>query len=279
MPVKLILKILTFSILAFFEGCHHTEKYNENFVCWRDASTNSVKKILLNDESKMQNGIFTTFYFNGNRFSNGKKKDGKYGDTINYYDINGNLELLKIIKNDTILTYFLEDGNRMTYYQDGKICSKGVVKNHYPGGIWKDYSDDGKILSESNIIYSDNTHSDTGFIVYYYQNGNKEEKRIGNFTMRYMPNRENSSIINLTWDINNGTTVNYYFQNGNPKDSTYLFNNNGFFYEWFETGKIKTKGLIKNRKLDGNQLFYKEDGQIEEQEIFINGKLISSVKF
>ena len=59
-----------------------------------------------------------------------------------------------------------------------------------------------------------------------------------------------------------------YYQNGSKEREMNLSNGNGDFTQYYENGKVKVKGSIRNNKAYGNWTFYSQDGYVTSTQSF-----------
>ena len=104
-----------FTITALY-GCgnadfNDADKRNENWIYWVDKKTGKASWILAGDETTVKDGRYTSFYKTGEIYQKGKLKKGKEIDTIYFYDLKEKLIKYKLIKPDTLVFYYVKDGD------------------------------------------------------------------------------------------------------------------------------------------------------------------------
>jgi antitoxin component YwqK of YwqJK toxin-antitoxin module len=261
---------LFFCSLFILIGCNSNDvndksKRNANWEWWVDAATGKGKWVKLGDgPSTLKNGIFTTFYFNGEKCEEGRKVDGKRVDTLFAYDLKGQPDFYEIYPADTQL-YIIHNGYRKVYYRDGNLFAESNVKNHTYNGILKHYYENGRIEFIRNYI------KDSGWSKGYYENGQIKDSSIefnntgkGRTYKTWFENGQVKSFVN--WDIKtglqNGLTL-FYNESGILTDSVY-FNEgkrNGIVKKWFDSGQLSYKMIYKEDVLL-YEADYNEEGNL-----------------
>jgi uncharacterized protein len=230
-------------------------KRNEDWVWFIDSKTQKGNWLRKGKETTVTDGTATSFYFNGMIYSIAKLKNGILVDTIKRYDLKGNLELYLIMNDNREPDwYFLNDGDHVSYFPNGKILTIGNIINHKIGNRNTSYFENGRTLHSWNIL------SNPGYLYEYYENGNHKLKQIGEMELDTPTNK---------WTVTNGLVVDYY-ENGQIKDSTKVVNKNpdGDFYSFYEGGKQKSIGFFRGGKLNG-----------EAKNWYQNGKLKNAIKY
>lgn len=246
-------KLLIIFISILIYGCKNTDindknKRNENWVYWIDTKTGEVSWVPVGDETTIEDGVFTSFYNNGNIYQKGKLKNGKRIDTIYDYDLNNNLLEYEIVKPDTLLHYYINNGPYISYLQNGKILEKGNVENHKIGNEWTKYFDNGKVEWTKKLVKG------TGWNRWYYKNG---------------------QISDINYHVNGKTNgeVKIWFENGQIKEISHWKNGlqDGTCETYYENGNPKEKANWINDKLDGKRENWYENGQKDQVEFYNNG--------
>lgn len=225
-----------------------SDKRNENWVYWVDKETGIASWLKVGVETTVKDGNFTSFYNNGNIFQKGKLENGKRIDTVYNYNLNNNLLEYEIIKPDTLLHYYINNGPYISYLQNGKILEKGIVENHQIGDKWTTYYKNGKVKWTKDI------KDGTGFIRWYYDNGQisiinyKERGKLNGQVKGWFEDGKIRLISNWKDDLQNGDCETYY-----------------------ENGKLKEKENWVNDKLDGKRETWYENGQKEQIEFYRDG--------
>ena len=292
--------IIFISILIY--GCQgadidDADKRNENWIYWTDKKTGESSWIPVGNKTTVKDGSFTSFYNNGNVFQKGKLKNGKRIDTILNYDLNNKLLEYEIVKPDTLLHYYINNGPYISYLQNGKILEKGNVENHKIGNEWTTYHKNGK------IHWTKKLKDGTGFKRWYYDNGqisniNYDFKGKTNGQIKgWFKNGQIKEISNWNDDLENGPCETYY-ENGKPqekanwkndkldgkretwyengqKEQVEFYNNgirDGQILQWYSNGNKKASIKFISGEVDGRVINYYENGNVKSQGDFINGK-------
>ena len=155
------------------------------------------------------------------------------------------------------------EGYSKLYYPSGKLASVATFKN-------------GKEVKVSNgIVTNENTYANgqlNGETKSYYSNGIVRSN--GNYSRNYRNGQ-------WTWNYENGTkklTENYqngiitdilgYSRNGSKEREMKLVNGNGNFTQYYDNGKVKVQGTLRNYKAYGNWTFYNKDGYVTDTQAF-----------
>ncbi|MFY0598668.1 MAG: hypothetical protein JXR03_03280 [Cyclobacteriaceae bacterium] len=179
------------------------------------------------------------YYYNGQVESECDNVEGDTHGTCNFYDLSGNLQLIKIYKND-INAGYLDIQNKTDTIA---FINSGVfkVESHF---------DNGKLAAVQN--YVDEVLDGTTY--YYNKDGSKVE-----------------SIEYKSGD-NHGKWIRYY-KNGNVHIEKIYENDllNGDEKEYFPNGKLKSITPYINGEIDGTQIIYNTDGSIKYKNFYWNG--------
>jgi antitoxin component YwqK of YwqJK toxin-antitoxin module len=245
--------IITFTLISIYScqdaDINESSKRNENWVYWIDKKTGEASWIpVTGNETALKNGRYTSFYTNGAIYQKGKLKNGKHIDTIYIYDLKEKLIKYELVKPDTLINYYIQDGSYTSYFQNCKIFEKGKIKNHEIGDEWTKYFENG------NIDWTKKLVDGTGLKRWYYDNG---------------------QISNINYNVKGRTNgqVKSWFKNGQLKEISNWKNDeqNGKSETFFENGKPKEKANWINNKLDGKLENWYENGQKEQVEFYNNG--------
>jgi antitoxin component YwqK of YwqJK toxin-antitoxin module len=270
-------KLIIF-ISIFIYGCQgadidDADKRNENWMYWTDKKTGESSWIPVGDKTTVKDGSFTSFYNNGNVFQKGKLKNAKRIDTIFNYDLNNKLIEYEIVKPDTLLHYYINEGPFISYLQNEKILEKGIVKNHKIGDEWTTYFKNGKIK------WTQKLKDGTGFIRWYYDNG---QTSIINYKVKGKANGQVKSwfedgkiklISNWKDDLQNGDCETYH-ENGKLKDKSNWLNDklNGKRECWYDNGIKEQIEFYNNGVRDGQIIQWYSNGNKKATIKFINGE-------
>jgi antitoxin component YwqK of YwqJK toxin-antitoxin module len=268
--------IIFISILIY--GCNNAdindkEKRNKNWVFWLDTKTGEASWIPVGDKTTIEDGSFTSFYNNGNIYQKGKLKNGKRIDTIYDYDLNNNLLEYEIVKPDTLLHYYINNGPYISYLQNGKILEKGIVENHKIGNEWTKYFDNGKIDWTKKLV------NGTGWNYWYYRNGQMSDAnyhlngKTNGEVKTWYENGQVKEISNWSNGIQNGL-FELFYENGKPEERTNWLNgkSEGKSESWYENGLKKNIKFFKNNLLDGNIQQWYSNGKMELNANYTSGQ-------
>lgn len=205
-------------------------------------SNNNLKKNI-NIENNEKDGLFETFYSNGERIGLFKifNEDGTLKEALEYKDIekesfydSGELKE-KITYNHNV-----KHGEFKIFYKNGDLKEKG----HYEEGklIWRENYKDKRL---------------NGLFEYFYDTGELRKKG-------YYKDDEIEG------------TVKYFYKNGNIKSKEYYEKGKTerLIEDFFEDGTLKEKGYYKKDKKHGVFEYFDEDGKLVKKENYKEGKLI-----
>lgn len=186
-------------------------------------------------------GVFTTYFENGNKDTEGKVENSyKTGIWKEWYD-NKNLK--------SITEYTHGEGKLLSFWDK----NKKILIEDGTGQI-ELYYDNGQILLKAE--YKDGVLH--GEATYYYENGKPMSNSI------FKNGKPNGQFIS-------------YYENGN-KGSQGTFKDGqktGEWQFWEENGALSSKTVFNNNKKEGTQYFY-ENGLLMKEEIYVNGELIKT---
>ena len=201
--------------------------------------------------------------------SNGKVYEGEFNENLeSKFDFD-----VGFLINGTITGYY-EDSNDVKFIHD---IVDGEVESY------KTFDESGNLHMESISI--DSLKSKT---VNYYKNGN-----IQLVTYNKRPNiktpRMKSKMSKYTLYYKNGNIYleGYKDSSGlnqsncwNEDGKQTLINGNGFYSTSYkDSGNLKSKGPVKNGKLDKLWIYYNEDGSIQKEETYKDGELIETTEY
>lgn len=264
-------------------------------IVYNAYETNNSKNII--KISNYKNGIkdgLTIEFFNypNDTASKYNLKQEKYdGEYFRYYKqtgvkeigsyIDGRLKKCKYLRNDSILTnpHFTLDSTKNIFKVSDTLCN-GLYQIRCLPNI-NDYIN--QIALFNKFIDSFNGFQIPGYLTreIYFTNGKVDS--IINFDYAYWGI---NSIIKMNYIdsirtyinvSNNGIRWKYTFRIANDeeyiiKKKRYLME--GRFIEYFENGTIKSIVTYKNDELNGESIYYNENGIITKQENYINNILI-----
>ncbi len=273
--------ILIISLLIY--SCQNaditdTTKRNENWSYWVDSITGVASWIPVSDTTTVKDGRYTLFYSKGTIYEKGKLRSGKNVDTVYCYDLNENLIKYKLIKQDTLIQYYLKDGPYTAYFQNGSIHENGIAKNHDRGNKWTRYFKNG------NIEWIELLEGYTGWTIWYYDNGQVSDSTYhingkGHGRVKHWHrNGKVSEITNWNLGVQNGPSELYY-ENGQMQSRCFWVNGlrDGIVEGWYENGKKEYIQPNKNGQLSGQVMEWYANGNYKLKADYIFG--VKSGKF
>lgn len=183
--------------------------------------------------------------------------------------------------------YFVKSSNAaildslyISYYQNGRVKSRGYYTHGKANGIWEYFYENGNPKMKGEL--KDNISQ--GYWTYYYENGgiNMEgevikDQREGQWRFYY----ENGNIKSeglYRKNLKNGPWK-YYYEDSKSKGTAYFQDDKGKFMEFYPDGTIKSKGEIANGKSNGLWKYYYEDGSLKSEGYEKNGQKEGMWKF
>jgi len=142
-------------------------------------------------------------------------------------------------------------GDQLKFYSTGEIKEKTRYTNGYRNGFYELYFKDGQ--KNSQMKFEAGTLVDTAKI--WFSNGEIRSLSV--------ENRENPA---------RGYYISYH-DNG-QKDLEIIA---GFQTSWYPSGKLKTSGMMKFGRPDGEFKKYNEKGKLATIEIWEDGKIVETV--
>lgn len=270
------------------ESEENKNKRNENWCWWVDDDSGKGMWIPIKNESTVENGRYTLFYFNGNIFEKGTMKDKKKVDTTFFYNPSGKRYAYQLNLSDTDQIYHYKDGNYKIYYNDGSLYCVGVVTNHRQGDQWKVFYKNGKLSSDrklqngigftteyfkngkkKSILYCDLSQGQDWYTRKWYENGqlafsgDLKDGKYDGLLKKYYENGQVEKIWEMKSGIHEGPSKKYY-ENGQMEESAWATNGllQGNAMVWYENGKAKAIMHYKDEKMDGLQKGYHENGSL-----------------
>lgn len=279
-----VIKISLLTILMYSCGTNQTseslqsidqkDKRNDNWVWFVDAESNIGSWIPVGNETTLENGEYTLFYFNGNPRKKGKYLNGKDCDTIYFYDIGGKLHR-KTIELDDSTYVFYREGKYQIHNPKGILIEEGEIKNNTHVGIYTEYYLNG---NKSQTHSYDSTYI-TGEVLWWYKDGTikaKEEffkgKRNGFAEFFYRDGKQKWKI-SYSNGICHGLSE-YWYETG-IKESEYNYSSGvreGIAKSWHENGQLRSIIMYKNNVRNGPATYYFENGQKQSEGLFVADK-------
>ncbi|PCI93098.1 MAG: hypothetical protein COB15_16935 [Flavobacteriales bacterium] len=289
-------KILIFLVISVLLGCgndlgiNNPEKRNESWCWFVDEKTGTGEWVPIGEGDDNLIGEYNLFFFNGSRRERGSVKNSVIIDTVFIFDLNDKLIKYEIRLKDTIEHYYIHDGSYKSYFEDGSIYEEGIVVGHKSKqNRWIIYFKSGNIDNETHFV------GDTAFHRYYFESGQIKhansfvDGKKNGMVKHWIENGqlvENGKFVN---DQRDGTLTMYFdngllgqetiYQNGKRiSNKNYRYHANGqlqiveiYNYQlsighvkhWFDNGKLKYDGKMKNDLKEGKWLMYYSNGNIK----------------
>ena len=207
------------------------------------------------------NGPMFLYYDNGNlskvsNYINGLKE----GEDIDFYG-NGNSKTIRNYQNGMLNGdgYDFDEFGRLTSsvryvnnaktgkelkFSNGSLTNENTYLNGQLNGNSKFYYSNGLIRVDGNY----NRNLRDGTWTWNYENGSK----------KLIENYKNGTITDITG----------YFQTGLKEREMKLDNGSGAFTQYYNNGKIKTQGTLRNYKPYGTWTSYSQDGYVTDTQGF-----------
>lgn len=234
------------------EGLYYQRKKNGIWKFYNEKGFLVSIEEYLNDEL---NGKKTTFYESGKVYKvNEFKKGVKHGVWNEFYESGGP----KIEGN------FLDgkkNGEIKYFNVSGRFDMTGNFKNDLKDGIWTKYNEDGstQISTKYALEVKVKERRENGTFMDYYANG------IPSAEHEYSNSKKNGPFT--TW-YNKGEWI---------REPVQMDQGGGMSYkEKLEGVQIERTGDYLDDKLEGEVIYYLEDGRIKKIETYSNGELIST---
>ena len=268
---------------------------------WVEYYENGQLKVKGEYKMGIENGKWVSHYENGQLYWKGNyEKMAREGEWL-YYDTRGTL----ITKEN--YDYKTKTAERLWYYSSGQLESKLKLIHEEPlrrslysmEGELSEYYENGQLKRKGN-----------------YNNVDKENERNPiNMDLKYEGITWGLHIKNFKWEEGykegewqeyyaNGQLAStgiykkgkkigdwlYYKEDGKPVvDSSKFFyvakvssdipDNYTGIWKYYENGKLKRHGDLKDGKHDGEWLSYTEDGKLKDKENYVNGKLKFKINY
>lgn len=218
-------------------------------------------QVIRNYQNGTLNGPMFLYYQNGNlqkvtNYTNGVRE----GEDIDFYG-NGNSKTIRNYKNGML------NGNSFDFDEFGRLTSSLEYVNNAKNGK--------EIKISNGIVTNENNYVNgqlNGEAKSYYSNGTVRSN--GNYSRNFRNGQ-------WTWNYENGkkklienyqngiiTEILGYSRNGSKEREMKLVNGNGNFTQYYDNGKIKVQGALRNYKAYGNWNFYNKDGYLTDTQGF-----------
>ena len=218
-------------------------------------------QVVRNFQNGTLNGPMFMYYQNGNlqkvvNYTNGVRE----GEDIDFYG-NGNSKTIRNYRNGML------NGNSFDFDEFGRLTSSLEYVNNAKNGK--------EIKISNGIVTNENNYVNgqlNGEAKSYYSNGTVRSN--GNYSRNFRNGQ-------WTWNYDNGkkklienyqngiiTEILGYSRNGSKEREMKLVNGNGNFTQYYDNGKIKVQGALRNYKASGNWNFYNKDGHLTDTQGF-----------
>ena len=218
-------------------------------------------QVVRNYQNGTLNGPMFMYYQNGNlqkvvNYTNGVRE----GEDIDFYG-NGNSKTIRNYRNGML------NGNSFDFDEFGRLTSSLEYVNNAKNGK--------EIKISNGIVTNENNYVNgqlNGEAKSYYSNGTVRSN--GNYSRNFRNGQ-------WTWNYENGkkklienyqngiiTEILGYSRNGSKEREMKLVNGNGNFTQYYDNGKIKVQGALRNYKAYGNWNFYNKDGYLTDTQGF-----------
>jgi antitoxin component YwqK of YwqJK toxin-antitoxin module len=201
------------------------------------------------DANNLKQGWWKKTYPNGKMMYKGFFKDNKPAGLMYRYYESGALK--------AILNYDVrgEYARARLMYEDGQLAAEGVFFKSLKDGNWSYYSYYDKSLTAMESYLKGERH---GMMINYYSNGDVSEK------LEWKNNRKEG-----IWE--------QYYQGGILKMKAFYVDDklDGDFLVNYASGSPNLKGRYEKDLRQGKWTFFKEDGTIEAELDYQNGKVLN----
>jgi antitoxin component YwqK of YwqJK toxin-antitoxin module len=252
--------------VATEERINRTDKFGKKQGIWRTFYDNGNTKREERYQDDKLDGYVKEFAADGNLLKTEKYEDGVYIknaaelvrlDVKNEYYDNGKVKTSGTYKDgipEGVTRIYSEDGLIIggKTYSNGFVVAEGIYDERgYQQGKWKEYYNDGKLKSEGE--YKDGKR--IGEWIYYHNNGKIEQR--GKFVAGGKPNGE--------WK--------WYYETGNLLREEKFRNGkeDGMMIEYSDTGNVITKGDFIDGEKDGPWMSI--DGDRKNEGNYKNGQM------
>ena len=187
-----------------------------------------------------------------------------------YYDNDKQLIKERYVVSDSLSMVL--HGDYCSYYQNGKIKSKGKYYYNQPSGVWTFFYENGNFKMKGELIA--NKHC--GFWEYFYENGQLSMEGNLNDGLRegrwkfYYEGGLIKSEGDFTENIKDGIW-NYFYEDGALKAQAFYNKGKGIYKEFYTSGSVKMEGRNSDGVSDSTWTYYYEDGTVQAKGNYLNG--------
>ena len=166
----------------------------------------------------------------------------------------------------------IEDGQTITYHDNGRIKKKGQFKAGKKDGDWMTFNQKGKLITiitydEGKAIKTENPGAIQDSVI-YHDNGRIKMQGLTNAGKRHGEwNRFDAKGKLLTVTIYDFGDIISQENPGAIEDIT----------EYHDNGRLKVEGMTKNRKRDGVWKFYDPRGTHTKTVTYSNGEILKTI--
>ena len=232
---------------------------------------------VLNEETPDQIIESATYHDNGRVNEQGLTLNGQRHGEWKKYDQKGDLVLIAKYENGKIIGKRKPDKVEefVEYHSNGRVKSKGLVKNKKRDGTWKIFDNRGKLIK--TVVYADgkminsSIHNDEkpklrdGSAVTYHKNGRIKE------TGKYSKGKKNG-----TWKEfdSRGKLLKVKIYNFGKVINEQAPEVIKPFTSYHNNGRIKEKGMLKNKKREGEWSLYAKNGKLLRTSYYSDGEIV-----
>lgn len=231
--MKILIRMVFLALLTIASCNFQSEVLKEEYY----PNKNIKRKYMLNSEGLIT-GFDSIFGIDGTLSKVSKWKGGRLVDSIVKYGYNGNISTIGKIQGEELI-FYREDGTKESEIN----LSKGL-KN----GLQTIYAVDGKVVGFKGF----KNNIEDGFFILLNKN----------YTPKYIKSDKGSHFLLSHYEDGLLKSFRVY-------DSLY----DGYSLYFHPNGTLKKIGEVKNRKSDGLNFFFSDDGRLIRKSYFNNGNL------
>ena len=276
-----ILCSLTFPLAGISQVAVNHEYKTEKSVTYFDNTEIKMSEGYLTDGQ--QHGKWIYYYKNGKVYREAEFYMGVINGRVTYYWENGKIQSDGYIYNNKL------NGSYKEYYEDGTLAKEGKYFDNKKDSVWQTFNIVGRLKLRENcekglckvIEAFDNSGSQMvkdGFGKFkdYFPDG-KTVREEGNYKnglkdslwITYFENKNTASKITYKDGIPTGRIFTFY-ESGAKKSEEHA--ENGEYLLWYENGKLKTKGLVKNSLREDKWSSFNQNGDLLSEINYQNGE-------
>ncbi|MCU0415917.1 MAG: toxin-antitoxin system YwqK family antitoxin [Cytophagaceae bacterium] len=211
-------------------------------------------------KNNLRDSVYTSYYFQGTKKSEGNFSQGKTIGEWKYYYENGQ------IKMKGQLIHSIKTGKWEYFYENGILQMVGASSGSIKEGEWIFYFENGAIRARGNFLNG----KKEGQWMYYYEDGSM--KALATFSqdngtyMEYYPGGGLKAQGEIKNGQSNGEWI-YYAEDGSIQSRGIEVNGlkEGEWVTYHPNGTVAAKGMYKNGKPIGNWTYYYDNGTVSEE--------------